>query len=152
MATASAYQDEDGGAGVIADINVTPLVDITLVLLIIFMVTAKLIVARGIPTETPRTVSGMEVTSTLEVTLKPGRQVFLNGDPIADLAVLAEFTRAALAQNPELRPILTADRNVPHGEVMEVIDVLKVAGVDRFALTSRAKTEAAPAPAEVVPP
>ena len=52
MAGSSFYQDEDAGGGTISDINVTPLVDVVLVLLIIFMVTAKLIVARGIvPTE-----------------------------------------------------------------------------------------------------
>jgi len=132
----SSYHDEDSGSGVISDINVTPLVDITLVLLIIFMVTARLIVSLGIGVESPKTVAGGEVTSTLELTIQPGPTWFLNGEPVADKTVIRNFVASQLATNPELRPIITADKRVPHGDVMEIIDLVKVAGVKRFAMTT----------------
>lgn len=133
MAGGRSYQDED--AGMIADINVTPLVDIVLVLLIIFMVTAKFIAARGIDVDTPKTVSGSEVSTTLELTLEYGGQLYLNGEK-ADRETVKQYVQQAVAANPELRPIITADIRVPHGDVMSVIDMVKVAGVKRFALTS----------------
>jgi biopolymer transport protein ExbD len=136
---ASGYHDEEPGAGMISDINVTPLVDITLVLLIIFMVTARLIAQRGISVESPKTVSGETIETPLDVTIRPGGELFLNGERVADLDVIAGYVRTAVATNPELKPIITADKSVAHGEVMEVIDAIKVAGVKRFALASERK-------------
>jgi len=136
---ATGYHDEEAGSGAISDINVTPLVDITLVLLIIFMVTAKLIVARGIDVESPKTVSGAEVRAPMEITIKPGPIWFLNGEQVTDKKVIDVYTRRHLVTNPELRPIITADARVPHGEVMEIIDLVKVAGVKRFAMTTEVK-------------
>jgi len=146
MAGGANYQDEDAGAGMIADINVTPLVDITLVLLIIFMVTAKLIVSRGIAVETPKTVSGSEVRTKLELTIEPGPRWYVNGEAIGDKVVIEGQVKAALADDPELRPIITADERVPHGEVMEIIDLVKQAGAKRFAMTTSPKVEPAPSP------
>jgi biopolymer transport protein ExbD len=139
MAGGGAYRDEDAD-GAITDINVTPLVDITLVLLIIFMVTAKLIVSRGIDVESPRTVAGGEVKGPLEVTIQPGPRWFLNGQP-ATLGAIDASVRQRLVLDAELRPIITADRRVPHGDVMTVVDMIKVAGVKRFAMTTEVKAE-----------
>ena len=134
MAGSSGYQDEDGA--VISDINVTPLVDITLVLLIIFMVTARLIVARGIPVESPKTVSGQDVKTSLELTIRPGPEWYINGKQTADKSVITKAVKDMLAADAELRPIITADKSVPHGDVMEIVDLVKVAGVKRFAMTT----------------
>ncbi|RMH43266.1 MAG: biopolymer transporter ExbD [Deltaproteobacteria bacterium] len=135
------YRDDDAGAGAITDINVTPLVDITLVLLIIFMVTARLIVARGIDVESPKTVSGAEIKGTIEVTIQPGPKWFVNGEPAPDKAAIERAIRAALAGDADLRPIITADRRVPHGDVMEIVDLIKLAGVKRFAMTTEVKRD-----------
>jgi biopolymer transport protein ExbD len=142
MAGGALYQDEDGG-GAISDINVTPLVDVVLVLLIIFMVTAKLIVARGIAVDSPRTASGEEVKSTLQVTIDRDRVLYVNGDPYDSVDTAQARVAEMRAQDPELKAIISADRNVPHGDVMRVIDFVKLAGVTKFALTSDPLTESA---------
>jgi biopolymer transport protein ExbD len=136
MAGAATYQDEDSGQGMITDINVTPLVDVTLVLLIIFMVTAQLIVERGISIESPKTASGAEVKSTLAVTIDKERVLYVNGETYADAATARAVIEDALAKNAELKAIISADTTVPHGEVMKAIDIVKLAGVTKFALAS----------------
>jgi len=136
---ASLYEDDDNGGGAIVDINVTPLVDIVLVLLIIFMVTAKLIAGRAIPVESPKTVSGQKVETTLALTIDKNRQLFLNGQPAPDRAKVREYIAKAVQANSEIQAVVTADVVVPHGDVMELIDLVKVAGVKRFALTVEEK-------------
>ncbi|WP_428268032.1 ExbD/TolR family protein [Haliangium sp.] len=135
MAGSSLYQDEEG-QGAISDINVTPLVDVVLVLLIIFMVTAKLIVARGIQVDSPKTASGEEVKSTLQVTIDRDRILYVNGDRYDSVESAQARVEEMHAQDAELKAIISADRAVPHGDVMRVIDFVKLAGVTKFALTS----------------
>lgn len=136
---ANAYHSDEAGAGMICDINVTPLVDITLVLLIIFMVTAKLIVARAVEIDTPKTATGQEVGATVEVALGPGGEVFVNGEPVASMQDVETAMRRAVKRDPDIRPIITADARVPHGDVMAVVDAVKLAGAHRFAVTTDVK-------------
>jgi biopolymer transport protein ExbD len=138
---ATSYEDEDGGGGVITDINVTPLVDITLVLLIIFMVTARLIVSRAIPVDSPKAVSGEQVKTTLALTMDKTGKLYLNGDYQPNRVIVAEYVRRSVASNPEIQAVITADKAVPHGDVMELIDMVKIAGVKKFALTVEEKVE-----------
>lgn len=149
MAGGSVYQDDEGG-GTISEINVTPLVDVVLVLLIIFMVTAKLIVARGIAVDSPKTASGGEVASTLQVTIDQERTLYVNGDRYSSFEDAQTRVASMRGENPELKAIISADRSVPHGDVMRVIDFVKLAGVTKFALTSdplaRSDTAAPAAP------
>jgi biopolymer transport protein ExbD len=128
------YQDDD--ASVISDINVTPLVDVVLVLLIIFMVTARVIAERGIPLEKPKTVSGTQIKSTLTVTLDQNRALYVNGKRYDEPdAARAEVARER-QKNPEVKAVISADVGVPHGEVMAAIDLVTQAGVTKFALAS----------------
>ncbi len=136
---ASLYEDEDDGGGVIAAINVTPLVDIVLVLLIIFMVTAQLIVTRAIPIKTPKAVSGADVATTLGLTLDDENVLYLNGEPVRDRSEAARLIEKAVKQNPDLQAVISADTAVPHGEVIALIDMVKLAGVHNFALTVEKK-------------
>ena len=133
MAGTTRYQDEDGGA-LITDINVTPLVDVVLVLLIIFMVTAKLIASGAIPIDSPKTVSGTEVQSPLKVTVDAERKLYVNGkhfpNPQNALAELKSFKQ----KDPKIRAIVEADTRVPHGDVMTAIDLVKQAGIHKLAL------------------
>src|SRR5262245_59645279 len=125
--------DEDPGR-MIVDINVTPLVDITLVLLIIFMVTASYIVSPAIKVELPKAASGSEQSrTTLALTLMKDGALFLNGERSSDAAVM-KYIGDELPKNPELQAIIAADRAVPHGDVVHVIDLVKRAGVHRFAI------------------
>lgn len=144
MAGGGSYQDEDSGVGAISDINVTPLVDVTLVLLIIFMVTAKLIVARGISVDSPKTASGSDVKSTLQITIDKERVVYVNGDAYSELDVAQARVAEMREGNPELKAIISADKGVPHGDVMTVIDFVKLAGVTKFALASDPLSETPP--------
>lgn len=135
MAGTSLYQDE--GQSSISDINVTPLVDVTLVLLIIFMVTAKLIVARGISVESPKTASGDEVKTRLQITFDKERNLFVNGTPYQkDVAAARARVAEVVRENPEVKAVITADTSVSHGEVMQIVDFVHLAGAKRFALAS----------------
>jgi biopolymer transport protein TolR len=135
----TSYEDDDGGSGAIVDINVTPLVDIVLVLLIIFMVTAKLIAGRAITVESPKTVAGESVPSTLQVTIDRQSKLYVNGAPVEGTPAVDAFVRRAVRDNPEVQVVITADVKVPHGEVMQIIDLVKGANVKRFGLTTEEK-------------
>lgn len=128
------FSGNDDGPQMISGINVTPLVDITLVLLIIFMVTATYITSGGIKVELPKAASGTEQTkSTLALTLTKDGTLFLNGEKASDDAVI-RFIGETLPRTPDLQAIIAADRVVPHGDVVHVIDLVKRAGVRRFAI------------------
>jgi biopolymer transport protein ExbD len=127
------FGDDDAGR-MIVDINVTPLVDITLVLLIIFMVTASYIVSPAIKVDLPKAASGTEQTkTTLSLTLAKDGGLYLNGQRSNDQAVV-QFIATELPKNPEIQAIIAADKVVSHGDVVHVIDMVKRAGVHRFAI------------------
>jgi biopolymer transport protein TolR len=131
----SPYEDDDGGSGIISDINVTPLVDIVLVLLIIFMVTARLIVSRAIPgVETPKAASGEEVRTTLALTIDASRALFVNGERTEPKAA-GELLRRAVAQNPDIQAVITADNTIPYGDFVSLIDLVRLSGIKKYALT-----------------
>lgn len=117
----------------ISGINVTPLVDVVLVLLVILMVTAGYIASQAIPVELPRAATGESQTHTLMLTLTSDGTTFVDGQPIsADL--LPAKVRAARSGAGQLRAMIAADGNVPHRRVVSVVDVLRSEGVSQFAL------------------
>lgn len=118
--------------GMIEGINVTPLVDIVLVLLIIFIVTAKLVVSPSVPLDLPKASKSEELQTIFSVAVPVTGSMQLDGAPIAD-AELGAKAKAALARDPELRAVIQADKDVSHGRVMAVLDTLKVAGLSRVA-------------------
>ncbi len=128
-----AAQTEDTGDE-ITGINVTPLVDVVLVLLIIFMVTATYVVKEAIEVDLPRAASGGEtVGPTLAFALDREGRLFLDGAPASPESA-REAVRAALARSAEARALISADRAVPHGRVVEIIDLVKREGLTRFAI------------------
>jgi biopolymer transport protein ExbD len=130
MAGGASDNDDDGING----INVTPLVDVTLVLLIIFMVTATYIVKETIEVELPRAAHGGEtVQKTFAVLITKDGQSYLNGVP-ADDAALATAVREAKAKGEDIQAIVGGDKSATHGAVTHILDVLKGAGVTRFAI------------------
>lgn len=119
----------------ITDINVTPLVDITLVLLIIFMVTATYIVTPSIKVELPRAINSEESDpSSIAIVITKEDKIFLNGEETT-LYLLAEKIKNAISLNPNLQAIISADRLVYHGRVVNIIDTVKGAGVTKFAIS-----------------
>jgi biopolymer transport protein ExbD len=130
MAAAAQGPDDE----MIAGINVTPLVDITLVLLIIFMVTATYIVRETIEVELPRAASGGEtVGTTLALVLDRDGKLYLDGEERTE-AEARLAVRAAVSRDPEAKAIIGADRSVSHGRVVEVIDLVKGEGLAKFAI------------------
>ena len=125
----------DAGArsGTITGINVTPLVDITLVLLIVFMVTARLIVRHDAMTvDLPKAATGTEVQEILSLILAPNAPLHLNGEPLADDADVLARARSALVRDKDVRAVIKADGAIPHRRVMHVLDLLKRAGVSKI--------------------
>ena len=137
----------------ITGINVTPLVDITLVLLIIFMVAAKLVVSQAIPMDLPRAATGGEVQTVYAVTIAADGALSVDGRPIANDAELLRSARAAQQQDAELRAVLRAAGAVPHARVLQTMDVLRQAGVGRvaFAVAPGPNVELESGEARVVP-
>jgi biopolymer transport protein TolR len=136
----AASQDD----GPIASINVIPFVDIVLCLLVIFIVTSAAIVRASLKVELPRAAAGgAKVASTLNLVLDKGGALALDGRPITPAAARAEL-QAAVALNPGAQAVIAADRSVPYGKVMEVIDLVKGAGVGGFALDVERASGTAP--------
>jgi biopolymer transport protein TolR len=129
--TVAASDDDDE---LISGINVTPLVDIVLVLLIIFMVTATYIVRAAIDVELPRAAHGGELVGTvLAVVVTKGNEIFLDGVRVGE-DDLVRRTRQAVARDADARVVISADRAALHGAVVRVIDLVKGAGATRFAI------------------
>ena len=131
MSSGSSGDNDDEG---INGINVTPLVDVTLVLLIIFMVTATYIVKETIEVELPRAAHGGEtVQKTFALLITREGKVYLNGVEEDDPGLLRAVADAK-AKGDEVQAIVGADKAATHGAVTHVLDVLKGAGVTRFAI------------------
>jgi biopolymer transport protein TolR len=131
---ASASDGDDGDDGVISGINVTPLVDITLVLLIIFMVTATYIVRQAIQIDLPRAANAGESTgTTLAVMLTRDGDIYLDGRK-RDETALRDAAREAAAKDKDTRVIISADKNALHGAVVHVLDLIKGEGIAKFAI------------------
>jgi biopolymer transport protein ExbD len=131
MASASSSDDE-----AITGINVTPLVDVTLVLLIIFMVTAKLITGQGIPLDLPKAATAGATQTTLTIAIDHDGKVLANGQAVAGDAALANRARQALKKNPELRTVVSASARASHGSVMHVVDTVREAGIVKIAFAA----------------
>ena len=125
----------DSGDEGLNDINVTPLVDIMLVLLIIFMVTTTYIVAPSIEIELPEaSTGGPTENSVLGLMLGENGELLLNGEP-SDEGALRAFIQSEESGPPkEIQAIIAADRNCKHGDVVHIIDVIKQEGVVQFAI------------------
>jgi biopolymer transport protein ExbD len=143
-------EDEDG---LISGINVTPLVDVTLVLLIVFMVTAKIIVSQGMPMDLPKAASGEEVQNVFSVELTIDGKTRVDSLAVANDDAIPELARQAKAKNKDIRAVIRADKKVEHGRVIRVLDLLKQEGIAKIAFAvAPAAREEAPAPAPATPP
>lgn len=124
---------QDDNDGLIGGINVTPLVDITLVLLIVFMVTAKLIVSQSVPLDLPKAASGESVQLVFGVDLNEDGDLRVNGESVSSDRAVLTLARDALQDDAKLRAVIRADHRVQHGRIIRVLDLLKQAGVTRVA-------------------
>lgn len=117
----------------ITGINVTPLVDIVLVLLIIFMVTAKLIVSKSVPLDLPKAATGSDIQTVFSVVLAADGTTQVDSNTVPSDDAILGLAKTAHEKNPELRAVIKADSAVPHGRVIHVLDLLKQAQVSKIA-------------------
>jgi len=124
--------------GLVTGINVTPLVDVTLVLLIIFIVTAKVIVTPALPADLPRGSTTQAVETSLSLVVPGEGNWTLNGLPLAvgadgQAESLVAAARAAVQKNPEVRAVVSAGGAVPHRVVFQALDLLRQGGIEHVA-------------------
>ena len=134
--------DDEGITG----INIVPLVDIVLVLLIIFMVTAEFLRPKeeepppGIEVELPSAATGNKTNeSLLALVLNKEGKVFLNGQP-SDEGGIKAFIASAGKPPGELEAFIAADKGISHGDFVKLIDFLRLQGVERFAINTKPQT------------
>ncbi len=129
-------QEFESEEDAITGINVTPLVDITLVLLIIFMVTARLISEPSFGVNLPKSTTQQKATVTEKdvfLTIDEQDQIFLNGERVSKDQIGPKI-REMMKTKPDMNVILRADRRVSHGDVMEVLDRVRAEGVTQFGI------------------
>lgn len=144
MAAASNSDEE----GVITGINVTPLVDICLVLLIIMMVTARIIANLSVPLDLPKAAKGQDLQVFFRIDLSKEGETYVDDKKLEDPKSVLPLAKEALSKNPEIRATIRADSAVSHGRVMQVVDLLKQAGMSRIAF---GVSQTAPEPGAVPP-
>jgi len=123
------------------EINVTPLVDVMLVLLIVFMVTAPLLTV-GVPVDLPKTKASQisDDQTPMVVTIKPDGQIALQNRIIAVEELLPRLEAVARSK-PETRVFVRGDKNVPYGEVIGIMGQIQEAGFSRVALITKLPEE-----------
>ena len=128
LAASSSANDE-----VVCDLNVTPLVDITLVLLIVFIVTAKIIAGQTLQLELPKASTGSEEQTVLAIEIARTGTIAVNGTVVDSADRIAELARVAHDKNPAVRAVINADDHAEHGQVVKVMDQAKKAGITHIA-------------------
>jgi biopolymer transport protein ExbD len=120
MATRTSHDDDD----MITGINVTPLVDIVLVLLVILMVTGSFVAAKTIPMELPQGATAETTPLTLAISIDRDGAMYVDAEPATDDELRARAA-AAHALDPDARAVIAADGRVSHAHVVHAIDVLR---------------------------
>ena len=123
-------QDDDG---LVAGINVTPLVDVCLVLLVILMVTARFIASNALPLDLPKAAQGETTQLVFGLEVQADGALYVDGKKLADDTGLIDEAKKGLAKNKDLRAVIRADKTVQHGRIIRVLDLLKQAGVSKIA-------------------
>ena len=117
----------------ISGINITPLVDVVLVLLVVLMVTSSYLASHGIPVDLPKAATGESTSSILSVSIMRDGALFLDGKPVKE-PEFRERVRSAYASDHDLRALIAADGGAAHRNVVHVVDLLRQERVTRFAL------------------
>jgi biopolymer transport protein ExbD len=117
----------------IASINVTPLVDVMLVLLAIFMITARLEDDHAMPLDLPKAASGESAQRILNIAIDREGLRTVDGAPAPDDDTLRALALETFAKHPDVRTIIQASTRAEHGAVMRVLDTLRLAGINKVA-------------------
>jgi len=134
--------DDEGASGIVAEINITPLTDVFLVLLIIFMVTSSVIANTGKKVDLPSAQeAGKTPPKAVNVTIATDGTIQVDGDAVKRDALQATI-KAALEKATDKIVILRGDKEIVYGEAVYVLDQAQIAGAEGFALaTTKVKGE-----------
>ena len=140
MAGTSGSTDIEGEDDVISGINVTPLVDVVLVLLIIFMITAPVIYQNAIKVQLPAAATGEanQQRSPIEFTISKEGSLFWGKDAVTWETLGPRLSEAGKASGKEQMVMITADEATPHGVVIKLMDAVRQAGLSRIAVNVQA--------------
>jgi biopolymer transport protein ExbD len=134
MASDLFSSNTEDDSGPISSINVTPFVDVVLVLLVIFMVTAPLLMQDSLGIHLPKAASAdKKLSSKMGVAVTRQGQILLNGE-LASPETVSARVRQALASDPDTQALISADGDARHADVVRAIDLIKSAGMNRFAI------------------
>ncbi|MGH7835885.1 MAG: ExbD/TolR family protein [Candidatus Binatia bacterium] len=139
MTPSSAQNDDD----IVAEINITPLTDIFLVLLIIFMITSSAIVESGGKVNLPKAVQTQSEPRGVTVTLTPKREIFVNQKKVSEANLETALTEV-FSGGAEKIVILRGDRDVSLGEVVRVLSIVKKAGASEIAIAAESEKRGTP--------
>jgi biopolymer transport protein ExbD len=128
----------DENAGIMAEINITPLTDIFLVLLIIFMITSSAMVESGGKVNLPKAVATQSEARGTTVTLTPKHEIYVNQKKVGEESLEATL-KDALSTSPDKTVILRGDRDVLLGETVKVMSIIKRAGASEIAIAAEAE-------------
>lgn len=124
-----------GNRRLTAEINIIPLVDVVLVLLVIFMITAPLLY-RGMDIKLPQAATNtLKPEDRKVLTVEKNQSIYLDKEEVG-LARLEERLRELKGTSPEVSVYLRADRDVPYGTVVQVMDMIKRAGIDKLGIVT----------------
>jgi biopolymer transport protein ExbD len=126
-------QDDDE---ILAEINITPLVDIMLVLLITFMLVSSLADFSAIKVELPKAATGEDAKiESISIVITRSGEYYLSGDPVTSFDALKQAVADKKGQNPNVQAIISADTNVSHGDVIKVVDLIRKLDISKFAIS-----------------
>jgi biopolymer transport protein ExbD len=138
----SKFSAEESSEGLIAEINITPLTDVFLVLLIIFMITTSVMIESAAKVNLPKATQTVQEARGLTVSITADNKIYVNQMPV-DISQLEPTLRDLLADDPKKLVILQGDQSVILGEAVRVMDLAKRAGAQAISIAAR--KEAAPA-------
>lgn len=130
---------DENGSNIMAEINITPLTDIFLVLLIIFMITSSAMIESGGKVNLPKAVATKSETRGTTVTLTPKKEIYLNQKKVTE-NTLEPALKEALAASAEKIVILRGDKDVLFGDTVKVMSMIKRAGASEIAIAAEVET------------
>lgn len=132
---------DDNQSDIVAEINITPLTDIFLVLLIIFMITSSAMIESGGRVNLPKAVATRSETRGTTVTLTPKHEIFVNQKKVTE-ASLEKTLQEALSASPDKTVILRGDKDVLLGDTVKVMSIIKRAGASEIAIAAETERSA----------
>lgn len=136
MGMASPRKKSGSGSDIMAEINITPLTDIFLVLLIIFMVTSVAMVQSGAEISLPEVQETESEPRQIVITVTPQKEIFVNATPVT-MADLELTVRQLVTAKPDVPVVLEGDKDVILGEAVRILSIAQRAGAAQVAIAAR---------------